>query len=94
MAGLNNSIFDLPSSIEELRRPEDVIKVQTRKVNPTSGSKLESFPGSDIVFNFTLSGNQHWVPSRSFVVIDNTFLYGDGNAVKKISIIIKELKNS
>ena len=82
MAGLNNSIFDLPSSIEELRRPEDVIKVQTRKVNPTSGSKLESFPGSDIVFNFTLSGNQHWVPSRSFVVIDNTFLYGDGNAIQ------------
>ena len=78
MAGLNNSIFDLPSSIEELRRPEDVIKVQTRKVNPTSASKLAAFPGSNIVFNFTLSSNQHWIPSRSFVVIRNTIFFGIG----------------
>ena len=78
MAGLNNSIFDLPSSIEELRRPEDVIKVQTRKVNPTSSSKLGNFPGSDIVFNFTLSGNQHWIPSRSYVVIRNSLFFGIG----------------
>jgi hypothetical protein len=78
MAGLNNSIFDLPSSIEELRRPEDVIKVQTRKVNPTSTSKLGNFPGSDIVFNFTLSGNQHWIPSRSYVVIRNSLFFGIG----------------
>ena len=75
---LDNSIFDLPSSIEELRRPEDVIKVQTRKINPTSSSKMENFPGSDIVFDFTLSGNQHWIPSRSYVVIKSTFLYGTG----------------
>ena len=80
MAGLNNSIFDLPSSMEELRRPEDVIKVQTRKVNPTSGSKFQNFPGSDLVFNFTLSGNQHWIPSRSFVVIRNVIYVGDAGS--------------
>lgn len=79
MAGLNNSIFDLPSSVENLRRPEDVIKITTKKVNPTSSSKLGAFPGSDIEFNFTISGNQHWLPSRSFVVIRNSIYVGVGD---------------
>lgn len=55
MAGLNNSIFDLPNSLEEIRRPEDVIKVYTRKVIPKSSSTKASFPGSDITFDFSLN---------------------------------------
>ena len=61
MAGLNNSIFDLPHSLEELRRPEDVIKVSTRKIIPRAASKKADFPGSDITFDFVLAGNQHWM---------------------------------
>lgn len=56
MAGLNNSIFDLPSSMEELRRPEEVIKISTRKIVPKSNSTLAGFPGSDVTFDFTLAG--------------------------------------
>lgn len=55
MAGLNNSIFDLPSSLEEVRKPEEVIKVYTRKVQPKSGSKKADFPGSEITFDFSLN---------------------------------------
>ena len=77
MAGLNNSIFDLPASLEELRRPEDVIKISTRKIQPKASSKLGSFPGSDITFDFTLSGNQWWIPSRSYVAIRDRYLYDE-----------------
>lgn len=76
MAGLNNSIFNLPSSQDEIRVPEQAIKISTRKIIPKSASKLESFPGSDITFDFTLSGNQHWLPSRSFVVIRDSIYIG------------------
>ena len=75
MAGLNNSIFDLPASLEELRRPEDVIKITTRKIQPKASSKQANFPGSDVTFDFTLSGNQHWLPSRSYVAIRDRYLY-------------------
>ncbi len=76
MAGLNNSIFDLPSTIDGLRPPEDVIKVSTRKIIPKSASKRDSFPGSEVTFDFTLSGNQHWLPSRSFVVVRDSIYVG------------------
>lgn len=56
MAGLNNSIFNLPSSQDEIRVPEQAIKISTRKIIPKSASKLDGFPGSDITFDFTLSG--------------------------------------
>lgn len=80
MAGLNNSIFDLPNSLEQLRRPEDVIKISTRKIIPKSASKLAQFGGSDITFDFTLSGNQHWLASRSYVVIRDVLAVGAGGA--------------
>ncbi len=76
MAGLNNSIFDLPNSTDEVRIREEVIKISTRKIIPKSASKKDSFPGSDITFDFTLSGNQHWLPSRSFVVIRDSLYEG------------------
>ena len=76
MAGLNNSIFDLPHSLEELRRPEDVIKISTRKIIPRAASKRDNFPGSDITFDFVLAGNQHWIPSRSYVVIRDSIYIG------------------
>lgn len=76
MAGLNNSIFNLPSSQDEIRVPEQVIKVSTRKIIPKSSSKRDAFPGSDITFDFTLSGNQHWLPSRSFVVVRDSMYIG------------------
>lgn len=79
MAGLNNSIFDLPHSLEELRRPEDVIKVSTRKIIPRAASKGGDFPGSDITFDFVLAGNQHWIPSRSYVVLRDSIYVGDSN---------------
>lgn len=79
MAGLNNSIFDLPNALLDIRRPEDVIKVYTRKVIPKSSSSLGQFPGSDIVFDFTLSANQHWLPSRSFCVIKDSYYRGVAN---------------
>lgn len=78
MAGLNNSIFDLPSSLEEVRKPEEVIKVYTRKVIPKSGSKGANFPGSEITFDFSLSANQWWLPSRSYVVIQDSMYFGVG----------------
>ena len=83
MAGLNNSIFNLPSSQDEIRVPEQVIKISTRKIIPKSASKRDGFPGSDITFDFTLSGNQHWLPSRSFVVVRDSIYFGrtvGGNA--------------
>ncbi len=76
MAGLNNSIFNLPSSQDEIRVPEQVIKISTRKIIAKSASKRDGFPGSDITFDFTLSGNQHWLPSRSFVVIRDSIYIG------------------
>ena len=76
MAGLTNAIFNLPSNQDELRIPEEVIKVSTRKIIPTTDSTLEGFPGNDITFDFTLSGNQHWIPSRSFVVIRDSIYVG------------------
>ncbi len=54
MAGLSNSIFDLPSTLEQVRKTEEVIKVYTRKVIPKSGSKKENFPGAEITFDFSL----------------------------------------
>ena len=76
MAGLNNSIFDLPNTPDEVRVKEEVIKISTRKIIPKSASKRDAFPGSDITFDFTLSGNQHWLPSRSFVVIRDSLYKG------------------
>lgn len=76
MAGLNNSIFDLANSPDEVRVKEEVIKISTRKIIPKSASKRDAFPGSDITFDFTLSGNQHWLPSRSFVVIRDSLYEG------------------
>ena len=74
MAGLSNSIFDIPHSLEQVRRPEDAIKISTRKIIPKSASKLENFPSSTISYDFTLAANQHWIPSRSFIVIrDNVY---------------------
>ena len=70
---LNKSIFDLPSSLEDIRRSEEVIKVATRRVQPKAASKGANFPGSPIQFDFTLSANQHWIPSRSYVVIRDKF---------------------
>jgi len=85
MAGLNNSIFDLASSLEEIRRPEDVIKVYTRKVIPKAGSTGTNFPGSDVTFDFSLAANQYWLPSRSFVVIRDEIYQGVGdNPVKPL----------
>lgn len=75
MAGLNNSIFNLPSSLEELRRPEDVIKVQYRRIVPKASAINAAFPSNRITFDFTLSGNQHWLPSRSFVTIRDEIRY-------------------
>ena len=69
-------VFNLPTSQEQLRDAEDVIKISTRKIIPKSSSKGANFPGSDIVFDFTLSGNQHWMPSRSFVVIRDSIYEG------------------
>lgn len=83
MAGLNNAIFDLPNSLEEIRRPEDVIKIYTRKVIPKSNSKKDSFPGSEINFDFSLSANQYWLPARSFVVIQDQINMGVGGAPVK-----------
>lgn len=83
MAGLNNSIFNLPNSLEEIRRPEDVIKIYTRKVIAKASSTGSSFPGSDVTFDFSLSGNQYWLPSRSFVVIRDAINLGVGDEPRK-----------
>lgn len=76
MAGLSNSIFDIPSTLEQVRKTEEVIKVYTRKIIPKSGSKKENFPGAEITFDFSLSANQWWLPSRSFVVIRDVIYVG------------------
>ena len=75
MAGLNNSIFDLPSSLDELRRPEDVIKVSYRRIVPKASAINAAFPSNRITFDYTLSGNQHWLPSRSYVAIRDEIRY-------------------
>lgn len=79
MAGLNNAIFDLPNRLEDIRRPEDTIKIYTRKVIPKSASTSSSFPGSDVVFDFSLSANQYWLPSRSFIVIKDVIIAAGAN---------------
>ncbi len=83
MAGLSSSIFDLPNNLEQVRKPEDVIKVYTRKVIPKSNSTGAAFAGSEITFDFSLSANQYWVPSRSFCVIQDVINVGVGNLPRK-----------
>ena len=80
---LNNSIFDLAHSVDELRSPEQAIKVSSLKVNPKGNSTGASFPGGNIVFDFSLSGSSHWIPSRSFVVIRDEIYYSAANRQPK-----------
>ncbi len=91
MAGLNNSIFELPSSLEQVRKPEEVIKVYTRKVIPKSGSKKADFPGSEITFDFSLSANQWWLPSRSYVVIQDSIYIGAGGAGARQPLLAEDV---
>ncbi len=86
MAGLNNSIFDIPSSIEQIRRSEDVIKISTRKIIPKSASKDANFPSSTISFDWTVSANSHWIPSRSYVVIRDRIFQNVGNAATQPTV--------
>lgn len=71
---LSNSVYELPHSLEQIETTQSVIKLSTRKVQPTSSSTGTAFPSSVIVFDFSLSSNQYFLPNRSFCVIEDQIL--------------------
>lgn len=73
---LTNNIFNLPSAQDQIRTPEEIIKISTRQIIPKSNSTEAGFPGSNIVFDWTTSGNQYWIPSRSYVRIRDSIYIG------------------
>ena len=71
---LSNSVYQLPHSLEQIETTQSVIKLSTRKIQPTSSSTGTSFPSSVQVYDFSLSSNQYWLPNRSFLVIEDQIL--------------------
>lgn len=83
MATVSNDIFNLATDLSQLRTQEKVVKVAYRRRDPKSSSTGKSFPGSNIVFDFTVSGNTWWVPARSYVSMRHSIYQGVGDVATK-----------
>jgi hypothetical protein len=83
MATISNDIFNLATDLSQLRTQEKVVKVAYRRRDPKSSSTGKSFPGSNIVFDFTVSGNTWWIPARSYVSMRHSVYQGVANAPAK-----------
>ncbi len=64
-------IYNVPSSLNQLRASDPTISISWRKVIPRANATGSSFPNSTISFGFNVGGNQKWLPSHSYVVIRN-----------------------
>ena len=71
MAQISNNIYYSASSLSSLRKADETINYQTRKIVPQANSKGDAFGQSTINFRFQTAGNQYIMLDRSFLVIDS-----------------------
>ena len=78
-----NQQYNIPSNLSELPAPSQTIGIKYIQVQPRANSVDNSFPNSSINFFWTCSGNQRWVPKRSYLRLRNSMYMNLGDLAKQ-----------
>lgn len=78
-----NRVYNIPANLSELPAPSQTIGIKYLQVQPRANSTGNAFPNSAINFFWTMSGNQRWIPSRSYVRIRNSMYMNLNNEAKQ-----------
>ena len=79
----DNRVYNVPANLTELPAPSQTIGIKYLQVQPRANSTGDAFPNSSINFFWTMSGNQRWIPSRSYVRIRNSMFMNLGNLARQ-----------
>lgn len=78
-----NKVYNIPANLSELPAPSQTIGLKYLQVQPRANSTGDAFPNSSINFFWTMSGNQRWIPSRSYIRIRNSMYMNLGDVARQ-----------